>query len=458
MRRLYVQFIAPVAVVGLCWLAGLAAGATLVGAVVGLVTGGLVASAVAVAASRRVGTIARMLVPDAVEERQRAGGVDDFDEVNEARKAVAQFVAARLRQREADSSLLAQQAAVLDRMTDGLMRVARDGTVTWANVAAGTLFSGRDPVGRSFIGATRDYELNQALRACFETGEDQQHTLDIPGDGHLVNAVITWIDADPPEALVTLRDITEVSRLQNLRRDFVANVSHELRTPLATIKILTETLIDVRESDEEAKRFLEKIDAEVDSMTALVRDLLDLTRVESASGRLALRAVESRALVQDVQERMRPLAARHRIRLSTHVDGEPVTLAADERRLHQALINLATNAIAHTPEGGTVSIATQARGDIVDFRVEDTGSGIPPNDLPRVWERFFKTDRARTGPGTGLGLAIVKHIALAHGGSVSVTSTPGEGSTFVVSIPRGNPEATQPPRPTADPDLRYVPG
>jgi two-component system phosphate regulon sensor histidine kinase PhoR len=224
--------------------------------------------------------------------------------------------------------------------------------------------------------------------------------------------------------------------LQNLRRDFVSNVSHELRTPLSTIKILTETLLDIREDDDEANQFLSKIDQEVDSMTALVRDLLDLTRLETTSSRLVLREFDAGSLVHDIRDRMRPLAARHDVELVTSVEDDLEALVGDERRLHQALINLVTNAVVHTAAGGTVTIGAARDVSGVRFFVVDTGVGIPEDDLPRVWERFFKTDKARTGPGTGLGLAIVKHIVQAHSGTVSAASEVGKGSEFWFVIPR----------------------
>ncbi|HUG16259.1 MAG TPA: ATP-binding protein [Thermomicrobiales bacterium] len=330
-----------------------------------------------------------------------------------------------------------QQALLLDRMNEGLMQVSASGVVTYANVAASSLFGGRNPVNRSFIGVTRDYELDRALQQCFRTGAPQRHVFEIAGEGRIVDSAIVVLSETPPEALVMLRDITEMNRLMSLRRDFVANVSHELRTPLSTIKILTETLIDLRSEDDEAVRFLNKIDGEVDSMTALVRDLLELTRLESGAGRLAIRTIDVASMVEDVCDRMRPLANRHGVTVEMCVDAAAGVASIDERRLHQALINLISNAIAHSMSGQIVSVRASGDREIVTFEVEDRGDGIPVADLPRVWERFFKTDRARAGPGTGLGLAIVKHIVQAHRGSVSASSVVGAGSTFRITIPRG---------------------
>jgi two-component system sensor histidine kinase ResE len=167
----------------------------------------------------------------------------------------------------------------------------------------------------------------------------------------------------------------------------------------------------------------------------LVRDLLDLTRLETMGARLALREVDVGLLVEDVRDRMRPLAERHGVELVTSSGDDAGLLVCDERRLHQALINLITNAIVHTPADGMVTIGAERVEGGVSFFVQDTGTGIPAGDLPRVWERFFKTDKARTGPGTGLGLAIVKHIVQAHSGSVAASSEVGKGSDFRITIP-----------------------
>jgi len=441
MRGLTTQFIAPIVIL----LTGMAFGWFFYAAIWGISVGTALAFVSAVLLARRARCRLRLI------QDQSSGVIhnasDDtyntFDDIGETLRVVTESTTASRRQHASIERQLVQQALVLDRMNDGLMRVDGDHVVVYSNVAAGTLFGGRNPTGRSFVGITRDHELNAALRRCFITGDDQEHTFEIAGESRLLSAVMIRLTERPPEALVMLRDITEVSRLQNLRRDFVANVSHELRTPLSTIKILTETLIDLREEDIEAVSYLSKVDGEVDSMTALVRDLLDLTRLETFGGRLSARAVDAEQLVSDVSERMRPLAERHGVALSASVDGPPVIFLADERRLHQALINLVTNAVNHTPSGGSVEIHSRADRHHVEFAVRDTGIGIASSDLPRIWERFFKTDKARSGPGTGLGLAIVKHIAQAHNGTVAAESVLGAGSSFTINIPRENPPERQ---------------
>jgi two-component system phosphate regulon sensor histidine kinase PhoR len=437
-RGTLAQFVCPVVVVSVAAALGMAVDNPGSGLIAGTMLGGALAVVLALHARRRL----RPLRNPAVWEESVGAQVEsgDYDDVGLAVRSVARFMQVAARQRSDDERQRQQQATVLNRMNDGLMRVGSDGRITWANVAAGTLYGGRNPIGRSFVGTTRDHELHQAVRRCLDTGVEQRHTVEIAGEGRLVSVVAVRLDIEPPEVLVMLRDITEVSRLQSLRRDFVANVSHELRTPLSTIKILTETLLDLRENDPEAVGYLQKIDHEVDAMTALVRDLLDLTRLETSAVRMALRDVDAQMLIRDVADRLRPLARRNGVEVQV-IAGEPIPISVDEKRLQQALVNLATNAIDHTPPGGIVELRAEHERDFVALVVRDTGSGIPPDDLPHVWERLFKGDRARSGPGTGLGLAIVKHIAQAHDGDVAATSTLGKGSEFRVVIPLRAPTA-----------------
>ena len=435
MRGVLPQAAAPPLVAAALFLAGYLAGYTFVGLLAGTVLG----TALAVRFGRRVRERLRLFL--ALGRSQTDVQVDAYpfskqgDEVDDA----FSWIAARFREVEAEYrahlGVLSRQNQLLDRMSDGIMRVDAQGIVSYANVAAGALFRGRNPTGSSFIAATRDHELSDLVQQNLRSGDDQQHTFEIAGEAGVYNAVITRIADSPPEALVVLRDISEVTRLQTLRRDFVANVSHDLRTPLSSIKIMTETLIDLRDDDPDSQRFLSKIDDEVDVMTALVNDLLDLASLEGGEGRLTIRDVDLLRLIEDVRERMDQIAERHDVELRVRVEQDLGPVEADERRLHQALVNLVNNAIVHTPAGGEVEIAAWPDGMQVAFQVSDTGVGIHPADLPRVWERFFRADRSRTGRGTGLGLAIVKHIVLAHGGTMSASSEPGRGSVFTVMIP-----------------------
>lgn len=388
-------------------------------------------------AERRISTVVTLLRTRPVSPPVDLPDHTMNDQISHLSRAATHFLREVQISRDSDREELHRYAQLLDRMRTGVMRVDSNGTVSYANVAAGALFGGRNPTGRSFLAVSRDHELNGLLMHCLKTGEEQQHTFEIKNEGLVVDAHLIRLGTSPREALVVLQDVTELTRLQTLRRDFVANVSHELRTPLSTIKILTETLLTMSDDRPDETRFLQKVDDEIDAMTTLVNDLLNLARLESQEHQLAVRPVNVEHLIADVRERMLPIADQRGVTLVSESSGlEAGGFEADDHRLGQALVNLLNNAIFHTPAGGTVRIYATDVGDSVEFGVSDTGSGIDPENLNRIWERFYKVDRSRANAGSGLGLAIVKHIVLAHGGTVSASSQPGAGSEFKIRIPR----------------------
>lgn len=442
MNRLFAQFALPALVLMVCVSIVRLADLGWIVLVTGFGVAVLTAGILALHSSRRLDSIR------AISESARAGDPigppshADFDAIDHAVYAAWRMADAA---EDAQSSLRArvgEQQMLLDRLEEGIMCVSSDGIVRFANVSAATLFGGRNPLGRSFIRVTRDHELHGAMTRCLSGGSTESVMLHMPGDPRQISVSVSALQTEPRSAMVVFRDVTEVTRLLNLRRDFVANVSHELRTPLSTIKILTETLLELRPHDGEAVQFLERIDGEVDAMTALVRDLLELARLEAAAATQTTQPLDLRTIVDDVRDRLASLAARGGVQLLVESPASAVIATVDERRIHQALLNLGRNAIDHTPQGGSVVIGLRAEPELAILFVRDTGEGIAPDDLPRVWERFFKTDRSRSGGGTGLGLAIVKHIAQTHGGNVAATSTVGEGSQFELRLPLGT-TATQ---------------
>ncbi len=223
-----------------------------------------------------------------------------------------------------------------------------------------------------------------------------------------------------------------------VRRDLLANVSHELRTPLAAIKAMVETLEDGALEDPPAARdFLARVHRETDGLSHLVEELLQLSRIESGQDKLRLAAVRPADLIAATTERLAPLADRAGVELRATGEPDVPAVLADRERVAQVLVNLIHNALKFTPPGGQVRIAaSEGQGEVV-FSVADTGVGIAEEDLPRLFERFYKADRARASGGTGLGLAIAKHIVQAHGGRIWAASAgPGQGATFSFSLPQ----------------------
>jgi len=237
-------------------------------------------------------------------------------------------------------------------------------------------------------------------------------------------------------------NLVDLKRVNKIRRDFVANVSHELKTPATSLKLLAESLIDVLEEDpDQARFFAEQLKNETERLAKLITDLLDLARLESGEGVQKPQPVDVRAVLMVTLARLRPTARRKNISLSWKRSGSTdlYNVNGNETQLTSMFSNLVENAVKYTPPGGRVEVAAETDENEVVVRVSDTGIGIPEKNLARIFERFYRVDKARskeTG-GTGLGLSIVRHIAENHGGRVSVESTLGEGSTFTVRLPRG---------------------
>jgi len=236
--------------------------------------------------------------------------------------------------------------------------------------------------------------------------------------------------------LLFLRDITEEKRVETIKKDFVANVSHEMRTPLASIKGYSETLLD---GDIDAKRrgeFLRVIDRQATRMSRIIDDLLMLSRLETERLYMVLTPVDLKELIISTVRGFEKQARDRDIELNTHIPEDLPGVSGDGGRIEQVLVNLLDNAIKYTPAGGSVRVSAGGEDGYARVDVSDTGIGIPPGDIARIFERFYRVDKARSRDlgGTGLGLAIVKHIIQGHNGKLHVESTPGHGSTFSFSI------------------------
>lgn len=362
---------------------------------------------------------------------------NEFQELAAALNAAADNVGRTVQTLEHER---AQLEALLNASSDATVAVDTDGDVTYVNDAARNLFAagGDARPGRPFIEVVRDHDLNDLVLAAARRGERSVRVVAYGQAQRWIQATAVPITgAGPWAALSVFHDLTEVRRLEGVRRDFISNVSHELRTPLAGIRAATETLQEGALGEPEAaQEFLGHIQRETDRMTQLVEELLDLSRIESGAAPMHFSQLDASALVTDSVRRFAQQAERAGLTLAADVPAEALTIIGDAERLERALGNLVANALKFTPRGGRIDVSAAADDREIAIRVADTGIGIDQEQQGRVFERFYKADRGRGTGGTGLGLAIVKHIVLAHEGTVAVESSPGRGSIFTMRLPR----------------------
>ncbi|GAB4419324.1 MAG: ATP-binding protein [Anaerolineales bacterium] len=335
----------------------------------------------------------------------------------------------------------ARLAAVLDQMTDAVLIASEAGRIQFANPAARNLF-GEHLLNRTVAETLRNHELVQAWQRCQETGQIQIETVEVASKRHFLQLTAIPDQHAPGGTLLVVQDLTRIRKLETIRRDFISNISHELRTPLASLKALTETLQDGALSDPEAApRFLSRIVTEVDALSQMAQELLDLSRIESGQVQLERRPVEPIRLLNSAAERMNLQAKRAGLSLAVECPPDLPPVNADAARVEQILVNLIHNAVKFTPPGGDVVLAadveskTEAGAGTVRFAVRDSGAGIPADDVPRIFERFYRVDKSRASSGTGLGLSISHHLVEAHGGKIWAESVEGQGSAFYFTLP-----------------------
>ena len=309
----------------------------------------------------------------------------------------------------------ARLAAVLDQMTDGVLIVDSQGRIQFANPASKKLFETVDPINRSIVEVVRHHQLVEAWRRCQQTHELQSESIEVPARRQFLQLVVIP-DTHAGGSLLLVQDLTRVRRLETVRRDFISNISHELRTPLASLKALTETLQNGALSDPEAgPRFLSRIVTEVDALTQMTQELLDLSRSSRDKWDLNLAPISPKKLLMSACDRMKLQAERAGLTLRVECSDNLPNVRADQARLEQVLVNLIHNAVKFTRPGGEVILLAEAAGTAqLRFGVKDTGIGIPSDDVSRIFERFYRVDRSRSGSGTGLGLSIARHIVESH--------------------------------------------
>ena len=330
-------------------------------------------------------------------------------------------------------------AAVLAKMTDGILIVDGEGCVQLINPAAQRIFkvSESEAINHSLVEVIRNHQLVELWKNCLRTEEQQTTTLETAPDRLFVQGIAIPLPQNMPgSTLLIYQDLTRVRRLEIVRRDFISNVSHELRTPLASLKALTETLMEgALEDPPAARKFLVQMDSEVDNLTQMVQELLELTRIESGKVPLNQVAIQPYELLKPAVDRMQLQAERARLNLELENPQNLSQVNADPERIEQVLVNLLHNAIKFTLPGGKIIVSAYQSDDMVTFFVKDSGVGIDPDALNRIFERFYKADRSRSGRGTGLGLSIARHLIDAHGGRIWAESEVGQGSTFYFTIP-----------------------
>ncbi len=329
-----------------------------------------------------------------------------------------------------------RMSVILSQMSDGIILLDVEGKITAVNEAAKEILqiTEENAVGHIFIEAVHDYELHELVSKCIETKEECTGSVEIGSTKQFLLAIATPLEG--AGCLLLLQNLTELKRLDAVKRDLSANISHELRLPIASIKALAETLAQGALDDPSvAKEFLGQINAETDRLAQMVQELGDLSRIESGQSPLVKRSIGIGEVIKRAAERIKPQADRAGLSINIDIASDLPPVAADRDRIEQVLVNLLHNSIKFTPSGGGITISAISSGDSLQVSVADTGVGIPADDLLRIFERFYKADRARSGGGTGLGLAIVKHIIEAHGGKIWAQSVEGKGATFTFMLP-----------------------
>lgn len=338
-----------------------------------------------------------------------------------------------------------QLSTVIENSESGLVLIDEKGYIHVVNRKFTNMF-GKDTqnyIGHIYYDVIENEQIHHAVQQTFLYEKRVKHLFSLEKDGEITYLEVVGAPIFNEHNLIkgvvlVIYDITEFKNIEQIRKDFVANVSHELKTPITSIKGFTETLLDGADEDEATrKQFLEIIYKESNRIQHLIDDLLILSRLEKEDMTLQIADIDTTDLIDNIAPALQQQAEQRNISLHINVP-QQFSFRADEEKMQQLLINLLLNAIIYTPQGGEVSLEIKRKTSEVIFTVSDTGIGIQKEDLPRIFERFYRVDkdRSRHTGGTGLGLAIVKHIVEVHNGEIDVESEVGKGTTFTVSIPK----------------------
>jgi two-component system phosphate regulon sensor histidine kinase PhoR len=361
---------------------------------------------------------------------------NEIDELEKMIKMGAQKIQQQILQFSSNNKVF---SAILTSMSDGIMLVDKNRQVKLINRSAADFFSTsmEQAEGRSIVEGIRNHDVEEIHEKCQRNQQMQMADIEIMPDHRYLRCIATPLSADlTGSVLLLFQDLTRIHQLEIIRQDFVSNVSHELRTPLASLKSLVETIQETAANDKEAtEKFLEMMNREIDNLTQMVQELLELSRIESGKVPLDKKPVSPSEIIQKAEERMHLQAGRAKLRIIKHCAENLPDVFVDISRLEQVFVNLIHNAIKFTAPGGTITLGAEQKENSIVFSISDTGTGIPPRDLERIFERFYKVDRARADQGTGLGLSIARHLVEAHGGKIWAESALSKGSTFSFSIP-----------------------
>jgi two-component system phosphate regulon sensor histidine kinase PhoR len=362
-------------------------------------------------------------------------GSDEIAGVARAFEAPVQELARRLEELTRDR---ARMEAILSGMVEGVLVLDRHGRVQLVNRAAqAMLHVDASAVGRLYLEVIRHPDISAQLTAALRGDDVDPQELPLGRDfSRVFVARAAPVAGASGGAVLVLHDITDLRRADQVRRDFVANVSHELRTPLTAIRGYIEALVDELPDPQQTRHFLEIVARHSGRMERLVTDLLRLARLDAKQEVLDVAPCEVQHIVGSVVADLAPAVEAKKQRVIIAVAADAGTIDADPAKLHDIVRNLVENAVNYSPEGATVRVDAARRDKWIDIVVSDSGPGIPPADLTRVFERFYRVDKARSRPGgTGLGLAIVRHLVELHGGTVTAENRPEGGARFTLTLP-----------------------
>ncbi|MFH0984820.1 MAG: ATP-binding protein [Candidatus Omnitrophota bacterium] len=389
---------------------------------------------------RRITSVAERYAREDWSEKILMDGQDELKMLANTMNQMAASLRSRIEDLETEKGKV---AVILDHMNEGVIAVDRQKQVVLVNPTAEKLFGcmASEVQRKSLIEITRHPQIEKIVDLAFREQKTVSEELHLSGETKKVlrlSVVVLKGPAREIDGILVFHDMTELRRLENIRKEFVANVSHELRTPLTSIKGFIETLLAGASKDPAtSERFLKIVAEETDRLGRLVEDILTLGEIEQGASLIKKEKVDLSAELPAILERFKSRLSEKQISVENHITPQPLWLSGDRDKIHQVFINLLDNAIKFNKPEGRIVLSADQNLEGVTITIEDTGSGIPEEAQRRIFERFFRVDKARSKElgGTGLGLAIVKHIMEAHGGHATCQSTPGQGSRFSVFFP-----------------------